>query len=181
MLKITVPEMEYYDEQSQTFSYTKEQTLTLEHSLLSLSKWESKWHIPFLGKDAKSYEQQIDYIRCMTITPNVDPKLYYSLTPENMKQIEDYIQDPMTATWFNDRSGQEKKSREVVTAEIIYYWMKTLAIPFECEKWHLNKLLTFIRVCNVKDAPDKKMSKRDLYSQNRALNEARRKRLNTRG
>lgn len=180
MLKITLPAKELYDESTQTFIQVKEQTLTLEHSLLSLSKWESKWHIPFMGKDVKTYEQEIDYIRCMTITPNVDPNAYYALSEKLLKQIQDYIQDPMTATTIKDR-GDARSSREIVTSEIIYYWMKSLEIPFECEKWHLNRLLTFIRVCNIKDAPQKKMSKKDTYSQYRALNDARRKKYNTRG
>ena len=180
MLKITIPARELYNEADQTFITTKEQTLVLEHSLLSISKWESKWHIPFLGKDEKTYEQQVDYIRCMTITTNVDPKVYYAIPPEQMTQIQEYIQNPMTATTITDR-GDTRASREIVTAEIIYYWMKSLEIPFECEKWHLNRLLTFIRVCNIKDGPQKKMSKKDTYSQYRALNEARRKKHNTRG
>lgn len=180
MLKITIPATELFDEKTQTFITVKEQPLTLEHSLLSLSKWESKWHKPFLGKEAKTFEQQLDYIRCMTITQNVDPSAYYALTQEQLKKIDDYIQDPMTATWFNDKN-QPKSGKEVITAEIIYYWMKSLQIPFDCEKWHLNRLLTFIRVCNIKDAPEKKMSKREIYSRNRALNDARRKKYNTTG
>lgn len=180
MLKITIPATELFDEKTQTFITVKEQPLTLEHSLLSLSKWESKWHKPFLGKEAKTFEQQLDYIRCMTITQNVDPSAYYALTQEQLKKIDDYIQDPMTATWFNDKN-QPKNGKEVITAEIIYYWMKSLQIPFDCEKWHLNRLLTFIRVCNIKDAPEKKMSKREIYSRNRALNDARRKKYNTTG
>jgi len=180
VLKITIPATELFDEKTQTFITVKEQPLTLEHSLLSLSKWESKWHKPFLGKEAKTFEQQLDYIRCMTITQNVDPSAYYALTQEQLKKIDDYIQDPMTATWFNDKN-QPKNGKEVITAEIIYYWMKSLQIPFDCEKWHLNRLLTFIRVCNIKDAPEKKMSKREIYSRNRALNDARRKKYNTTG
>ena len=145
MLKITIPATELFDEKTQTFITVKEQPLTLEHSLLSLSKWESKWHKPFLGKEAKPFEQQRDYIRSRTITQNVDPSAYYALTQEQLKKIDDYIQDPMTATWFNDKN-QPKSGKEVITAEIIYYWMKSLQIPFDCEKWHLNRLLTFIRV-----------------------------------
>lgn len=180
MLKITIPATEMYNEADQTFITTKEQTIVLEHSLLSLSKWESKWHVPFLGKDEKPFEQQIDYIRCMTITQNVDPNAYYALKPEQISAIQEYIQNPMTATTINDR-GQGHSSKEIVTSEIIYYWMKSLEIPFECEKWHLNRLLTFIRVCNIKDGPQKKMSKRDTYNQYRALNDARRRKHNTRG
>lgn len=179
MLKITVPEMEFYDEDRNEFIMFNEQVLQLEHSLVSISKWESKWHIPFLDGKDKTLEQIIDYVRCMTITQNVKPEVYNRLTEDNLKAINDYIENPMTATTFSDIN--QRPSREIITSEIIYYWMVSFNIPFECQKWHLNKLLTLIKVCNIKNSPPKKMSRQEILSRNRALNEARKKNLNTRG
>lgn len=180
MLQITIPAGEQWDEINQVFINTKEQTLQLEHSLVSLSKWESKWCKAFLTKNEKTDEETIDYIKCMTITQNVDPNVYNCLTKENVEQIKKYIEAPMTATYFSEEHSG-KSSREQVTSELIYYWMIALNIPMECQKWHLNRLLTLIRVCNIKSQPPKKMSKRAIMSRNAALNAARRKQLNTRG
>lgn len=180
MLQITIPKMELWDESKQEFVNRKEQTLQLEHSLVSLAKWESKWCKAFLGKSEKTDEEIVDYVKCMTITQNVNPETYNYLTNENYRQINEYIAAPMTATVFAP-DKMAKTSREVVTAELIYYWMIALNIPFKCEKWHLNRLLTLIRVCNVKNQPPKKRSKRDIMAQNTALNAARRKQLNSRG
>lgn len=181
MLRITIPAAEYYDEERNMFINKREQVLQLEHSLVSLSKWESKWCKPFLSKDDKTYEETIDYIRCMTVTQNVDPEVYSRLTNENIDQVNEYIGAPMTATTFSDDRTPGKRSREIITAELVYYWMVAFNIPFECQKWHLNRLLTLIRVCEIKNAPPKKQSKRDIMSRNRALNEARKKQFNTRG
>ena len=180
MLQITIPATEQWDEQNQMFVKTDEKVLKLEHSLVSLHKWESKWHKSFLFTKEKTYEETLDYIKCMTLTQNVDPNVYYCLTNENITQINDYIADPMTATYIYE---DEKKgtSRDKVTAELIYYWMISLEIPFECQKWHLNQLLALIKVCNVKNNPKKKMSDRDILSRNKALNEARKKSMHTRG
>ena len=181
MLQITIPAVDQcWDEQKQEFVSIKEQKLQLEHSLVSLSKWESKWRKAFLAKQDKTYSETLDYIRCMTITPNVDPQVYNFLTVDNINQINDYIAAPMTATVFSeDNSG--RNNREVVTSELIYYWMIALNIPFECQKWHLNRLLTLIRVCNIKNTPPKKRSKNEIMSRNAALNAARRKQLGTKG
>lgn len=180
MLKITVPATESFDPVTNTFYSTKEQVLSLEHSLVSISKWESKWHKPFLTRDQKTIEESRDYIRCMTLTQNVDPAVYYALTDENYRDISEYMENPMTATTFREeRSGSP--GREIITAEIVYYWMVALQIPFECQKWHFNKLMTLIRVCNEKNKPPKKMSKKAIMSQQRSLNAARRQRLNSMG
>lgn len=178
MLNIVVPDQEFFNEETQEFFTLKGQTLQLEHSLVSLSKWESKWNKPFLSKNEKTLKETIDYIKCMTITQNVKPYIYDMLTNENILDINKYIDSPMTATTFN---VQNTLSREIVTSEIIYYWMISLNIPLECQKWHLNRLLTLIRVCNLKNAPSKKMSKKEIMSRNAALNAARRKKLNTKG
>ena len=180
MLRITIPATELFDEKTQRFIRTKQQTLQLEHSLVSLSKWESKWRKPFLSKNPMTVEESIDYIRCMTLTQNVDPNVYLAVTNDIMDQVSAYIEDPMTATWFNEEK-KGRGSREVVTSEVIYYWMVALQIPFECQKWHLNRLLTLVRVCNIKNAPPKKMSKKDAMSQQRALNAARRSSLHSKG
>lgn len=181
MLQITIPAGEQWDEVKQEFIVSnKEQILTLEHSLVSLSKWESKWNKPFLSKVKKTREEELDYIKCMTITQNVDPVVYNFITNENMEQINRYIEAPMTATWFTEEKNN-KPNKEQVTSELVYYWMIALNIPFECQKWHLNRLLTLIRVCNVKNSPPKKMSKRDIMSRNAALNAARKKKYNTKG
>lgn len=180
MLQITIPAIEQWDEKKQEFVISKEQTLSLEHSLVSLSKWESKHCKPFLGKDAKTTEEIIDYIKCMTITQNVPSEVYNNITTENIAQINRYIESPMTATWFS-KEGPNKPNREQITSELVYYWMISLNIPFECQKWHLNRLLTLIRVCNVKNQPPKKRSKKEIMSRNAALNAARRKQLNTKG
>lgn len=179
MIQITIPEREYWDEVKEEFVYSKSQILQLEHSLVSLSKWESKYCKPFLSKDDKTYEETIDYVKCMTITQNIDPKVYDNLTDENMEEIKRYIESPMTATVISD----DKKGgvREQPTAELIYYWMIALNIPFECQKWHLNRLLTLIRVCSIKNQPPKKRNAREIMSRNSALNAARRKKYNTRG
>lgn len=180
MLQITIPATEQWDEKNQVFVKTDEQVLRLEHSLVSLHKWESKWHKSFLFTKEKTYEETLDYIKCMTLTQNVNPDVYYCLTNENITQINEYIADPMTATYIYE---DEKKgiNRDKVTAELIYYWMISLEIPFECQKWHLNQLLALIKVCNVKNNPKKKMSNRDILSRNKALNEARKKSMHTRG
>lgn len=180
MLQITIPGIELWDESREIFTQTKEQTLQLEHSLVSLSKWESKWGKVFLSKQEKTYEETIDYIKCMTITQNVDPNVYNHLSKSIIDKITEYIEAPMTATYFS-KEQSSGNSREQVTSELIYYWMIALNIPFECQKWHLNRLLTLIRVCNIKNQPPKKMSKRAIMSRNAALNAARRKQLNTKG
>lgn len=180
MLRITVPGIEKWDESKEVFVPSEDQTLQLEHSLISLSKWESKWKKPFLTKNDKTYEETLDYIKCMTLNKNVDSEVYDRLTNENIQAINAYISDPMTATFFSE-DETAKSSREIVTSELIYYWMITLNIPDRFEKWHLNRLLTLIKVCNVKNQPPKKRSKRELMSRNAALNAARRKRFNTNG
>ena len=180
MLQITIPATELYDEQNNEYIYTDETTLRLEHSLISLSKWESKWCKSFLSNKALTPEESQDYVRCMTITKGIDPNVYLSLTAENMKAIHDYIAAPMTATYFSE-SKTGKLNNEPITSDLVYYWMVALQIPFECEKWHLNRLLTLIRVCNVKNQPPKKMSSRELMSRNAAINAANRKRFNSKG
>lgn len=180
MLKITVKGMDMFDEKSNEFISTKDTTLQLEHSLISLSKWESKWHKPFLNNDNKTEEEMLDYIRCMTITQNVDQSVYYCLSTENIMAIRNYMDDPMTATWFNDKHNP-KSRQKAVTAELIYYWMISLGIPIDRERWHLNRLLTLIRVCNIENAPKKKMRKNDIYKQNASLNQARKQMLGSSG
>lgn len=181
MLQITIPANEQWDEEREEFVTTKEQRLNLEHSLISLSKWESKWCKPFLSNKEKSHEEILDYIKCMTLTKNVNPEVYNSLTNENIKQVNDYITAPMTATTFSKNGVRKKANNEIFTSEVIYYAMTAYNIPFECEKWHLNRLITLIRVCGIKNEPPKKMSKRSIMSQNAALNAARRKKFNTKG
>lgn len=180
MLRITIPAVELWDEAKQEFIYTKEQTLSLEHSLVSLSKWESKWCKAFLTKQEKTFEETLDYIKCMTLTQNVDPEVYDHLTNKNIEEINNYIDAPMTATYFSD-DKTVKTSREQITAELIYYRMIALNIPFECQKWHLNRLITLIKVCNIKNQPPKKRSRKEIMSRNAALNAARKKQLNTKG
>ena len=181
MLRITVPAREYYDENKNEFINTKEQTINLEHSLVSLSRWESKWHKPFLNnKEQKSMEEIRDYIRCMTLNQNIDPRVYLNLSSDNFKEIQEYIDDPMTATTFKEEKTG-RPNREIITNELIYYWMTAYQIPVEFEKWHLNRLLTLIRVCSIKNAPPKKMSKGEILKNNAALNAARRKAYHTKG
>ena len=179
MLQLVINAHEEWNETSQEFVYTKGQTLQLEHSLVSISKWESKWCKPFLSKDPTSLEETLDYVRCMTLTQNVDPKTYQQLSRENIEKVNAYIEAPMTATTVREMPGP--KSHETITSELIYYWMISYQIPFECQKWHLNRLLTLIRVCSIKNQPPKKQSKRDIMSRNAALNAARRQQMNTKG
>jgi hypothetical protein len=171
-----------FDEQLCKRIRTKDVTLQLEHSLVSVSKWESKWKVHYINNDKLTEEMSIDYVRCMTVSQNVDPKVYLRLTQENMKEIMEYINDPMTATTFRKTMQNQRQSQSIITAEIIYYWMTTLGIPFDpCQKWHLNRLLTLIRVCDEKSAPRKKMGKREEAAQRRSLNAARRARMHSRG
>lgn len=180
MLTLTISAIELWDEKKQEFVSVEEQTLRLEHSLVSLSKWESKWNKAFLSSKEKTNEEILDYIKCMTLTPNVPSITYDNLSRDDITRIYEYIEAPMTATVFSD-DGKSKSSREIVTAELIYYWMITLNIPFECQRWHLNRLLTLIKVCNIKNQPPKKRSRREIMSRNAALNAARRKQLNSSG
>ena len=181
MLLITIPlKSEEWDEEKEEFVSAPGITLKLEHSLVSLAEWESKWEKAFITTREKTAEETLDYIKCMTLTPNVDPEVYDHLTPENVKAVNKYIAASMTATYFSE-DKQPKGGREVITAELIYYWMISLQIPFECQYWHLNRLLTLVKVCNIKNSPPKKMSKRDITARNARLNAARRQQMNSRG
>lgn len=178
MLPITIPEGEYYDSEKNEFITIKEQRLRLEHSLVSISKWEEKWKLPYLSTKLTT-EQSKDYIRCMTLTQNVDPIVYQFIPNSIIEKVQKYIDDPMTATTIkkNPKPGPKK----IITSEVVYFWMVTFNIPKEFEKWHFNRLLTLIEICNIENSPKKKMSKNSIYDRNRALNEANRLKSHSRG
>lgn len=185
MLKITIPGAELWDEIKHEFRDAQPVDICIEHSLVAISKWESKWHKPFLAKDYKMTREELEsYVKCMTITQNVADEAYHRLTSKNLEDIKAYIEDPMTATWFSKNAGGTgggRRSRETITSELIYYWMIDCGVPMECQKWHINRLLTLIRICNIKAQNGKKMSRKDAASQHALLNEARRKRMGSSG
>lgn len=180
MLILKIPEQEYYDESTNQFITIKPHTLKLEHSLVSISKWESKWKKPFITTDNKTQAEFIDYIRCMTINQDVPEETYEFLRNEDIRKVEAYIMDPATATTVYDRRKNKSTKSEIPTSELIYYWMVSNGIPFECEKWRLNRLLTLIKLCNAKGNPQQ-MTKQEIYAMNAALNNSRRAASGSRG
>ena len=182
MLEIKIKGREFWDPVKEEFFNTKDTTLHLEHSLISISKWEAKYKKPFLAQDPPKTETETkDYFCCMSLDKIADTSVFECITEADYKKILDYIRDPMTATTINNRESGGKSNRHVLTSEEIYYYMTALNIPFSCEKWHLNRLLTLIEVANVKNAPPKKMSKNAIYQQNAQLNAARRAKLHSKG
>lgn len=177
---VVVPDIHLFNDDKQEFINIKGETFKIEHSLVSVAKWEAKWHKPFLSKDVKTEEEFRDYIKCMTLTQNVRPEIYDYIPVPVIQEIIKYTEDPMTATTISNTN--KKTSRKIITAEVIYGWMIGLNMPVEVfQKWHLNRLMTLIEVVNEQNNPSKKMSKRETLASNRALNEARRKRLHTKG
>ena len=182
MLTIEIPENEYYDPQTNVIKANPACTVNLEHSLISISKWESKWRQPFLStfsKDSFRMDMYRDYIACMAINP-VSPEIFIGLTPDNMNAIQKYIDDPMTATTFSQRQ-QGPTSKKVITAEVLYHRMFANQIPIECQKWHLNRLLTLLRIFDIENSSPQKMSRRDTANRNAQLNAMRRAQMHTRG
>lgn len=180
MLEIVVHGEELWDADNERFiPADKDYTLTLEHSLISISKWESKWKKSFIMTKDKSNDEMTDYVRCMTLN-NVPDDVYNRLSRENIADINRYINDTYTATKFYE-DEKSKQGKDTITSELIYYWMIANNIPFECQKWHLNRLLTLIKVCGIKNSPPKKMSKHEIMERNRRLNDERRKLHNTKG
>lgn len=179
MLEITIEAKEFYNQQQNRFITTTPCTLTLEHSLISLAKWESKWHIPYLSDTEKTAEQELDYIRCMIIgnIPNED--ILKALSVDNVLEIKAYIDDPMTATTFSKKSGKPEK--KIITSEVIYARMFANNIPMECQKWHLTRLFTLLRVCDLDNAPKQKMTKKETSAYYAEQNAARRAKYNSRG
>ena len=180
MLTLFVKSSEFYDEAKKQFITLPETTLELEHSLASLSKWEQIWEKPFLGKGDKTIEETISYIKCMSLTSNVPDLVFRHLGAENNTKVSEYIEAKMTATTFSNLLNGPP-NREIITAEIIYYWMFSLAVPLEYENWHLNKLLTLIKVINLKNAPKKKMPRNSAMARQRSLNHQRRAQSGSRG
>lgn len=181
MLEIELPGGELYDEVKEEFINLKGKTIQLEHSLISISKWESKWKKPFFSEQKMTNEQFLDYILCMCMTKNVDKLDLQYLSRENLDKIGDYMSEQRTATWFND-SGNSNSNHDVITSEVLYYQMFKLQIPIDCEKWHISRLITLIRVFAAKDPENsKKMTPKEVVAQNKALNEARKKKYNTKG
>lgn len=176
MLQITVPSCEMFDERTEMFITSKEYTLNLEHSLLSISKWESKYCKPFFNDKNKTTNEFIDYIKCMTLNKNIPDIVYSCLTRNNFKDITNYINHPMTATTIKET---KKFSRDIITSEVIYYWMVSFNIPFECEKWHINRLLMLIKVCNAMNNT-KNSSRPDMLARHK-LNQSRRAKAHSKG
>lgn len=180
MLTIHIPESEYFNQETSMFVTMPAVRLDMEHSLVSLSKWEAEFEKPFLSKDQKTTEETLGYLRAMTLTPDVSPEVFSRITPELITQINTYIGAKMSATWFTEIPGTPK-SREIITNELIYYWMSALSISFDCDTWNLNRLFTLIKVTNQKNAPAKKMGKTEQLAQQRRLNAERQAQMGTRG
>lgn len=180
MLTITIPSAELWDEEAEKFKATPEFVLDFEHSLVSLSKWESKFEKPFLGKGDKTREEVFEYLKAMTITPDVDPDTYLYMTKENIDDINAYVNSNQSATTFGELP-ESRNSGEEITSELIYFWMTSYRIPFVCETWHLNRLFSLLRICGIKNGEQKKMSRREILARNRSLNAERRAKLKTKG
>jgi hypothetical protein len=180
MLTINVVLSEGLDETTNEFVTLESFTLQLEHSLSSLSKWESFYEKPFLSDEKKTPPEAMAYIKYMTLTPDVPDDVFNSLSQKDIDTINDYMNAKMTATWFSERA-KKTHDRQIITAEIVFYWMVGLSIPFECQDWHLNRLLTLVRVINEKNAPTKKMGKTEALQEQRRINEQRRAQYGTRG
>lgn len=185
MLTIQIPEIELFNQETQEFIYTKATTLNFENSLLSISKWESKWKIPFpnyqteMVRKVKNIdfnpENFSDYLRCMCLTPNADPLIFKHMPYKCLVKIKDYLEDPMTATTINSIDDGKNRGK-MVTNELVYFWMASYGIPFDpCQKWHINRLLTLIQIASIENAPKQKMTPNEINSKYRALNKARRK------
>lgn len=184
MLKIVVPGRELFDTEKEEFIQVKETVLQLEHSLISLRKWEEKYHVPFLKDDNKTGEEMLNYIKCMCVSPKeVDDNVFICLTEKDFEDIYNYIKNPMTASWIHEPPGGGANTirGEIITSEIIYYWMITLNIPIEFEKRHLNQLIMLIRVINAKNEKPKKMGKREAAMERARINAERRKKFHTKG
>lgn len=180
MLTIELAEQETYNDETQEFVTLPALTVHLEHSLVSLSKWESIHEKPFLAKDEKTDAEVASYIECMILAPEDSAGLIGRFTPGDVSRINAYIDAKMSATWFSDKKDN-RHSNEIITSEVIYYWMVAFQIPFEAQHWHLNRLLTLIKVCNAKNKSPKKMTRAEVANRNRTLNEQRKAMLNTRG
>lgn len=180
MLTVIVPGVDSFDEATEMFISSPEVTLELEHSLVSLSKWESLWEKPFLGRTAKTDEETLSYIEMMCRTPDVPPDVFHRLPQSVIQQINTYLNAKMTATWFYD-DPNKKSNNEVITAEVLYSWMVQFGIPIDCDTWHLSRLLTLIRVRGEQMSPPKKMTQREILARNRRLNEQRRQQYQTAG
>jgi hypothetical protein len=181
MLTLRVGATEVYDEGTESFRPSGGFELQLEHSLISLSKWESEFEKPFLGKEEKTAEEAMAYIRCMVLTPNPPGDFLDKLSKENIDEINAYVNKKMTATWFSDITPETRRQSETVTAELIYYWMTIFHIEWEAQYWHLNRLFTLIRICNVKQDKPKKMSRAEMIQRQREMNARRKAELGTRG
>lgn len=176
MKEILIKGVEAFDESTNQFITTKDTLIHIEHSLISISTWEAKWHKPFLSQlpsHKKTDEEMLDYLRCMCLDKNVDPMIFGMISAQNLEDIKNYIDDSMTATTFDNIKNNMPPSREIITSEIIYYWMVANQIPFECQKWHINRLLTLIQVCSIKNQPPKKMGKGAWARKQHALNQSR--------
>ena len=184
-LTLHIPQGEFWNYFTEEYEYSDAATIHIEHSLAAIAKWEGIWKKPFLGSTSLGNDELRDYIRCMTLedTEDLDPRIYRAISYDNVQAIQAYMESPMTATWFKDDKKAKKGGSvgQAITAEIIYYYMVELGIPFECENWHFNRLMTLIRVCSEKQAVPKKMSRKDIFAQNAALNAKRKARLGTRG
>lgn len=179
-ITIKVPDREFFDQVNNRFLTIKGRSLTFEHSLLSITKWESKWHKPYLSKTKKTREEAIDYLRCMCLDKVEDSTVFMAIDEHGMKEISAYIENPMTATTF--REDNKRQSHEIITNEIVYYWMTELNIPFDpCQKWHFNRLMTLIRVASIKKQPPKKMGKKEWAAQRSAINAQRRAKYGSKG
>ena len=173
MFTLHIPIEERFNEETNEFT-SETLAVELEHSLASISKWESKWELSFLSTEDKTPEQLVGYLHDMCRTPNVPEDIFFRMTPQNNEDLNKYLQSKMTATWFSDEP-QNPTKRDIITAEIIYNWMIVFNIPFEFEHRHLNQLLTLIRVCHKKSESPKKQSRSEQLARHRALNEERRR------
>jgi hypothetical protein len=180
MLRLIIVGDETFNEDDNTFNSVDDVVIDLEHSLLSLSKWESIYQKPFLSQEPKTSEEIFGYLKAMVVTPDVDSNVVYKCTGQNIIEIQSYIDSNQTATTFGTMP-ERRAQGEVITSELIYYWMVAFNIPFECQTWHLNRLFSLIRICNIKNSPPKKMSKNEIAQRNRELNAERRARLGTSG
>lgn len=180
MLTIIIEGEENFNEETNTFEMDDNVVIELEHSLISLSKWESKHQKPFLASGEKTSEELFDYLKAMIVTPNVDLDVLYRCSQKNIDKIQEYIDSSQSATTFGMMPGRRGPG-EVITSELIYYWMVSFNIPFECEHWHLNRLFSLIRICNVKNSKPRKMSRNEIAQRNRELNAQRRAELGTTG